>query len=59
MICKYNIFQISLAARPGFGTLGRKYRMFTNHFEIGFQNKVLTVNRYHIEVSHPRVKLTR
>lgn len=52
---------ISLASRPGYGTLGRKYRMLANHFEVKFPTKMLMVNQYHIEITHfsPRVKLTR
>lgn len=48
-----------LASRPGFGQLGRKYRMFTNHFELMTKEKVLIVNHYHVEVSHAKIKLTR
>jgi len=51
--------QVSLAGRPGFGSLGRKYRVNANHFEIRFQQKMLSVNHYHVEVSHPKIKLTR
>lgn len=53
------LLQISLAARPGFGRLGRKYNMFTNHFEVKFSEKVLTVHSYYVEVQHDRIKLTR
>uniref|UniRef100_A0A915IE63 Uncharacterized protein n=1 Tax=Romanomermis culicivorax TaxID=13658 RepID=A0A915IE63_ROMCU len=52
---------ISLAQRPGLGRLGRQYRICVNHFEMRIVPKVVTVNHYHVEISHasPTVKLDR
>uniref|UniRef100_A0A915IL06 Uncharacterized protein n=1 Tax=Romanomermis culicivorax TaxID=13658 RepID=A0A915IL06_ROMCU len=50
--------QVELAKRPGFGSIGRHYSMFANHFEVKLCN-MMTVSQYYVDITHPRLKLTR
>jgi len=49
-----------LAKRPGFGSSGRRIQLIANHFEVKLlSNKIITLTQYHVEITHPRLKLTR
>ncbi|KAL1236503.1 hypothetical protein TSPI_09494 [Trichinella spiralis] len=47
-----------LVKRPGYGTVGKPIKLACNYFPlIKLQKGDIVVNRYHIDIQHPRLKL--
>ncbi|KRX12878.1 putative protein tag-76, partial [Trichinella nelsoni] len=47
-----------LVKRPGYGTVGKPIKLACNYFPlIKLQKGDIMVNRYHIDIQHPRLKL--
>ncbi|KRZ06706.1 putative protein tag-76, partial [Trichinella zimbabwensis] len=47
-----------LVKRPEYGTVGKPIKLACNYFPlIKLQKGDLVVNRYHIDIQHPRLKL--
>ncbi|KRZ82915.1 putative protein tag-76, partial [Trichinella sp. T8] len=47
-----------LVKRPGYGTVGKPIKLACNYFPlIKLQKGDILVNRYHIDIQHPRLKL--
>ena len=42
-----------VAARPGFGELGRRIPIRTNFFEIALMTDNMMISQYHVEIQHP------